>query len=46
MSTPNASHHHEHDHHDHTHPHAAIEEEENPLRYEYLLETAIRQLLN
>jgi nitrile hydratase len=55
MSTHNHSHdHHDHHHggddhdhsHDHGHPHAAIEEEENPLRYEYLLEAAIRELLN
>lgn len=37
-------HHHDHDH-DHAHPHAPIESADDPQRYEYVLETAIRELL-
>jgi nitrile hydratase len=41
--------HHDHAHgedaHDHGHPHAPIESEDDPLRFEYVLETAIRELL-
>lgn len=36
-------HNHDHDHHDHDH--APIESADDPLRYEYVLETAIRELL-
>jgi nitrile hydratase len=40
------SHDHDHDHdHDHAHPHAPIEDVDDPQRYEYVLETAIRELL-
>lgn len=47
------SHDHSHDHsghdhhhdHDHAHPHAPIESADDPQRYEYVLETAIRELL-
>ena len=38
-------HSHDHDEHDHAHPHAPIESDDDPLRYEYVLETAIRELL-
>ena len=38
-------HSHDHDGHDHAHPHAPIESDDDPLRYEYVLETAIRELL-
>jgi nitrile hydratase len=55
MSAPNHhshdhhDHDHSHDHHDHdhghAHPHAPIEDVDDPQRYEYVLETAIRELL-
>lgn len=53
MSAPDnhshGHHDHSHDHHDHdhghAHPHAPIDDVDDPHRYEYVLETAIRELL-
>ena len=53
MSAPNDHSHDHHDHahdhhghdHDHDHPHTPIEDVDDPQRYEYVLETAIRELL-
>ncbi len=47
MSKSNGHHHHDHDHdHDHAHPHSAPDDDDGYDRYEVLLQTAIRELLD